>query len=177
MSRSGFEVKVAVMTEQTKTSEGRISTLVIPFAGAIVKGADKLGDVVEGAVLWGFKNNGTAGTGKAIRELAGAVADRAARAAIGGGPELMGGKGIAGGNSRLAMVGNVVAGVVIVGAAAAVFLGDAKLEDKDNAPTPRRTCEKCQAEHLVVSVDGSDDEAVAVCGQCGQCGQANVGPA
>lgn len=138
----------------------------MPFAGVLVKGAGKLGDAVEGAVLWGFKTHGTAGTGKAIKELAGAVADKAARAAIGGGPKHLNGGGIAGGNSRLAMVGNVVAGVVIVGAAAAVYFGDQKLAQKPSGHAHSGTCEKC-GQTLPVSVDGAEDKAEIICPRCG----------
>lgn len=154
------------MSERDEPGE-RISRVVMPFAGVLVKAADKLGDAVEGAVLWGFKNHGTAGTGKAIKELAGAVADRAARAAIGGGPQRLGGGGIPSGDSRLAMVGNVVAGVVIVGAAAAVFLGDLKLDEKQaTAAAASGTCEKC-GEALPVTVEGADEEAKIICLHCG----------
>lgn len=153
------------MSEKNEPRE-RVSKVVMPFAGVFVDGAVKLGDAVEGAVLWGFKNHGTAGTGRSIKSLAGAVADRAARAAIGGGPERLGGLGIAGGNSRLAMVGNVVAGVVIVGAAAAVYFGDLKLDEKPTAPAHAGTCQKC-GQTLPLSVDGTENESNIICLHCG----------
>lgn len=70
----------------------------------LLLGAGKVGDGARSVVMGGAKKYGMAGTGRAISELHGVAAYRAALARLGGGPLDAGGRGMAGGNAVLTAV-------------------------------------------------------------------------
>ncbi|MDO5867030.1 MULTISPECIES: hypothetical protein [unclassified Paenarthrobacter] len=143
------------------------SVIIKPFAGPLLWNVEKAGDAAQGAVLWGIKQFATAGTGARIATLTGIYADRASRAYAGGGPLLMGGKGIAGGNANLRVVGGVsiaVSAAVIVAASI-----NAHRLQSSAAPTAQSwTCVGCQKD-----VTTSSEEAAVNKLTCPHCGHGN----
>jgi hypothetical protein len=154
------------------TSKGLTRGLIIPFATPLINGAGKVGEVAQAGVLQGVKMFGTDGGGGRISKYYGIAAEYAAKARIGGGTLKNNGLGIAGGEARLAMVGTVVAGVLVVGVVGTALYADLVLakEAKQADQTPAAgTCDNCQGDLTVVPVDGESD-AAAVCPQCGHGG-------
>lgn len=107
------------------------------LAAPLLLGAGKVGDGARSVVMGGAKKYGVAGTGRAISELRGVAADRAALARLGGGPLDGGGHGMAGGNAVLAAVR--VAPAVVT--AAAILVG-VVLKRRANASVARDQARK-----------------------------------
>jgi hypothetical protein len=140
------------------------SVIIRPFAAPLLGNVEKVGDVPQGAVLWGIKRFATAGTGVRIATLTGIYADRAARAYAGGGPLLMGGKGIAGGNTNLRVVGGVsiaVSAAVLVGA----VVNAHRLQSSAEPGAQTWTCPECQETFTTSHEDVTD--AKLTCPDCG----------
>lgn len=155
-----------VQPETTK-SKSVTRSIVIPLMGPLLNGAGKVSDATQTGVLLAYKKLGVAGTGVKIAKLAGAAADRAARAAVGGGPLASGGRGIAGGNARLGKVGPAVGLSVVVGVVGGGLLIDYITSRPPVQATPTATCENCQGT-LPEAPDGTHPEADSQCPDCGK---------
>lgn len=130
----------------------------LPFPGAAFMLAEQGGKGARNAWLWTASTFGTAGTGKRIAELSGAARYRAALANVGKGPLINGGKGMAGGDARLAKVETAVACTL-----AAVYLGAVikinwdHLKSQPAAGATMRThCEACGASMSATDFDSSE---------------------
>ncbi len=158
-------------------SKGLTRGLIIPLATPLMNGAGKVGEVAQAGVLQGVKMFGTDGGGGRIAKYYGIAAEYAAKARIGGGTLKNGGLGIAGGEARLAMVGTVVAGVLVSGVVGTALYGDFVLakeaKQADLTPAAAGTCDNCQGVLTVLPLEGASDVA-AVCPLCGHGGASNL---
>lgn len=89
--------------------------------------AGRAGDAAKSAAVRSTTRFGRAGTGVAIKALSGAAAHRATLARIGGGPKLMGGRGMAGGAATLKNLG-IGATAIVGGAAVLIVVAGAVVE-------------------------------------------------
>lgn len=150
-------------------SKGITRSIVLPFMDPLLTGAGRLSDATQAGVVFAYKKVGVAGTGVKIAKLAGAAADRAARAALGGGPLKNGGLGIAGGNARLGKVGQAVGVSVVVAVVAGGMIIDYIASRAPVQDALRNTCENCQEEFPdAAHPDGAVSETDASCPRCGQ---------
>jgi hypothetical protein len=151
-----------------RKSNGFTRTLIIPMANPLMKGAGKVGEVAQAGLLLGAKMFGTDGGGVKISNHWGIAAESAAKACLGGGTLKNGGRGMAGGDARLAIVGTAVAGVLIAGVVGTSLYADYVLAKQPDQSPIAGTCENCQGQHPDASGDGSAPETAATCPQCGQ---------
>lgn len=139
------------------------TSLVAP----LLLGAGKVGEGARSVVMGGAKKYGTAGTGRAIAELRGVAADRAALARLGGGPLDAGGRGMAGGNAVLTTV--QVAPVVVTAAAIVVGVVLKRRADASVARDQARKSGTCAHGREVRDARGevsADSPAGATCAGC-----------
>jgi hypothetical protein len=80
-------------------------------------------------------------------------------------PQRHGGLGIAGGDTRLAVMGSVVAGVAIAAFLGAAVVADVRLSRQPEQSSPT-TCEKCQGE---LADTAGNAEAPDMAGRCPHC--------
>lgn len=152
---------------QTDKSKGFTRTLLIPMANPLMKGAGKVGEAAQAGLLLGAKMFGTDGGGVKISNHWGIAAESAAKACIGGGTLKNGGRGMAGGEARLAIVGTAVAGVLIAGVVGTSLYADYVLAKQSGQSPVADTCEKCRGPLRDASGDGSAAQTAASCPQCG----------
>lgn len=136
------------------------TSLVAP----LLLGAGKVGDGARSVVIGGAKKYGTAGTGRAISELHGVAAYRAALARLGGGPLDAGGRGMAGGNAVLTAV--QFAPVVLTATAIGVGVLLKQRADATAARDEARESGTCAHGHEMPDADGevsADPQAGARC--------------
>jgi len=142
---------------------GNSASLVAP----LLLCAGKVGDGARSVVMGGAKKYGVAGTGRAISELRGVAADRAALARLGGGPRDAGGRGMDGGNAVLTAV-HVVPVVVT---AAAILVG-VVLKCRADASVEREQASEsgaCVDGHEVRGACGGVSEESEACVTCTGC--------
>lgn len=151
---------------QTGKSKGFTRTLLIPMANPLMKGAGKVGEAAQAGLLLGARMFGTDGGGVKISNHWGIAAESAAKAYIGGGTLKNGGRGMAGGEARLAIVGTAVAGVLIVGVVGTSLYADYVLAKQSDQSPVADTCEKCCGPLRDASGDGSAAQTAATCPQC-----------
>lgn len=155
-----------VADRKWRTGADVASVIIKPFAGPLLWNVEKAGDAAQGAALWGIKQFATAGTGARIATLTGIYADRAARAYAGGGPLLMGGKGIAGGNANLRVIG----GASIAVSAAVIVAASINAHRLQSATAAARSwvCVGCKKDVTTSSEESAGNKLT-----CPQCGQIN----
>lgn len=112
-----------------------ISSYLAPHLAPIFSGTSRICSVARDAVLSAVKKRGIAGTGTPIADLAGVVADCAARARLGNGPLSTGGHGIAGGNRVLAVV-TTAPTVLVAAGVVAVFVRDLRVASQAERAAP-----------------------------------------
>lgn len=151
------------MTADAGGSESkRERRFVAPFPGLAFTAAEKAGVGARSAMLWKTTRYGIAGTGKRIVELSGSAQTRAALAAIGKGPLVNGGKGMAGGLKKLGRIETAVAFTVAGAYVGAVLLANSELFTEKQAPVPE-ACANCRG----TAADGGEaPRAEDACPQC-----------
>jgi hypothetical protein len=159
------------VSDQPEFSEKRKrkTFAIVPaeFAMPFILNADKIGDNASGAVLSGVKRFGTAGTGAKISELTGFYADRAARAAVGGGPKLSGGKGITGGNAKLDLLAKLTTAVVVIAAGTYVVTHQRPAQVREKEPIARGTVACTSCGEPLIETD-AEPQVSAECPACEQ---------
>lgn len=158
------------MNSEPGTSKRKSVTLSVlpPIIDPLLKGAGKLNGATQSGLVWIAKKIGSDGGGIPISHHWGAAADHSARAWWGNGPIKNGGTGMAGGNAKLALAGNIVAGTVIIAVVAAPVVVDL-LQLRKPKPTPVtiNVCESCQAAAPQAAEDGTAPVADGPCPHCG----------
>ena len=99
-----------------------------PLRGPMAHLLPQVGETAGKATLQLIARFGTAGTGRAIRALHGVARDRAALAALGNGPLLKGGRGMAGGSKVLTAVEVTVTGAFLAAALGAEYYYQSRAE-------------------------------------------------
>lgn len=139
-----------------------------PIIDPLLNGAGKLNSATQSSMVWIAKAIGTDGGGVRISHHWGIAAENAARAWLGSGTLKNGGLGMAGGNARLAMAGNIVAYTVVLTVVAAPIVVDLlEVRKPKPAPAPIATCENCQEALPNAVGDGGAVDAPVKCPHCG----------
>ncbi|MGO4470721.1 hypothetical protein AB4Y95_02135 [Arthrobacter sp. M-10] len=156
------------MNSEPGTGKRKSMSLSIlpPIIGPLLDGAGKLSGGTQSGLLWAAKQFASDGGGVRISNHWGIAAENAARAWWGNGPLKNGGRGIAGGNSKLETVGTIVASSAVVAVIAAPLIADLlELRKTKQAPVAG-LCEHYRG-GIVAPSGESDTAAPAVCPRCG----------